>query len=167
MRHLFIAMAALLLASCSASNPPAPISANPTQDALAALPPSPAQTTVVQGLQDASYNLDSAVTVGALSASDPAPACLHSALTQLGISTPGNTVTPAASFVPKVSDLISAGAVLYIRAQQAQALIASGGIQVSVPCEALIGKLVMDAGKATAAGTIIGGSIAAQSVGLP
>lgn len=153
--RLAILAAACLLAACTASNPPPPISASPAQDAAAAasvLAPSSGpslQGTVTQGLQDASWNMDQAVIVGALDANDPAPACLHSVLTDLGLD-PAKPASPAASFVPRVSDLISGGAVLYIRAQQAKKLAAGGGPTFSIPCKALVGQLVIDAGKAAA-----------------
>lgn len=134
----------LILAGCTT------ISADPIHDVISAVPApssgSSIQGTVTQGLLDASSNLDKAVTVEALDATDPAPACLHATLKDLGID-PASPQSTVPSFVPKVSDLISAGSVLYIRAQQAKKLAANGGLTVQIPCKALIGQLVIDAGK--------------------
>lgn len=148
-RGFAILALALLCAACAS---PPPISSNPLQDIRAAAAPlapssGPSLTgTITQGLQDASFNLDNAVTVGALDAQDAAPACLHSALKQLGID-PTSPTPDAASFTPKVSDLISAASVAYIRARQAEKL-AGTGVTVDVSCKALIGQIVLDGGKA-------------------
>lgn len=145
MKRLIPLTIAAALAACAGSTlPPPPISANPVQNIQQAVAATPIGQTVVQGLQDAEWNLDQAIVVGALPSDDPADACMHSALTQAGIE-PGSTAAPAPSFVPKVSDLISGGSVLYILAQQAKA-VQGGGINVPVPCEALVGKFVLDAG---------------------
>ena len=114
-------------------------------DISGATPSAARPGTVTQGLLDAAYNLDQAVTVGALDATDPAPACVHGVLKDLGID-PANPSTPLPSFTPRVSDLISAGAVLYVRVQQAKRL--QGGIVVPADCKALIGQFVMDAAAA-------------------
>jgi len=159
MRLTLTAAACLALGAC-ATQPP--ISANPVQDVTqaAAANSLPLVGTVQQGLLDAEFNLDNAIVVGALPKTDPADACLHGALTQIGIEPQANgtPATPLPSFTPKVSDLISAGSVLYIRAQQLKALQGAGGLTVPVPCEAIIGQFVLDAGKA-GAGALPGGNI--------
>lgn len=149
---VLVGAVAALLAGCTNGPAVAPISANPLQDVsgiIAPLAPSTGpslQGTVTQGLLDASWNLDQAVAVGALDAQDAAPACLHSVLGDLGID-PANPATAAPNFTPHVSDLISGGSVIYIRARQAEKAAASGGPTFSLSCKALIGQFVIDAGK--------------------
>jgi hypothetical protein len=96
----------------------------------------------VTDLQSAAYNLDNAVLVGALSADDPAPKCIHDVLVKGGIELAPGSV-PAQSFAPKNDGVASAGAIAYIIAQQAKA-IAKQGVQVDVSCEALLGRVVID-----------------------
>lgn len=139
-----------LLAGCST------ISANPVQDVVTPAKGNPLGKVIVQGLQDASFNLDSAVTVGALDAADPAPACFHSILKQLGIDN-ASPSTPAASFTPRRSDLISEGSVLYIRARQAQRF-AGQGVSLPNDCKALVAQFMLDAA-ATAVRTQPGGGL--------
>ncbi len=124
---------ALLLSGCSAVN------GSFTQPLLPVV-----KATVEQGLINASWNLDQAIIVGALGPHDPAATCLHDILGYLGLE-PGSTLLP--SFTPRVSDLISEGSVLYIRAKQSQRL---AGVGVAVPegCKALLGQFVIDAGQA-------------------
>jgi hypothetical protein len=132
-----ISLAALALAGCAG---PLQISSDPI--------PKVTNPTIVTDLQSAAYDLDSAVTVGALAADDPAPKCLHGVLQKAGIETaPG--AAPAASFTPKVDGAASAGAVAYILAQQAKKL-AGGGVTLDVDCEALLGRVVIDGVKTTA-----------------
>lgn len=129
-------LAIVLLAGCTAQ----PISTAP----LGGLPGAAA---VQKGLVDAAYNLNSAIAVGILPADDPAAACFNETLTTLGIDpTSGAPIKAAGSFVPREGDLISAGSVAYIYAQQAGSLL-NGGITVPVGCEALIGKVVLDAAR--------------------
>ena len=136
---------AFALPACSS------LSANVAQDVLAVQTPAPTTpiaaatpaapsvvASVVTDLESASFNLDSAVGVGALSATDPAPACLHSVLTQLNIGG-----APAQSFVPRNDGLVSLAAIAYIRAQQLKTL-QSTGLTVSPACQAIVGKLVLD-----------------------
>lgn len=99
--------------------------------------------TITTGLQNAAWNLDQAVAIGALKKDDPAPVCIHGILQQAGLE-PIAGQTPAASFTPKVSDLISGGSVLYIVAQQAKAAKAQNFSQ-PVACDAVIGMFVRDA----------------------
>ena len=139
-----VGLLAMMLVGCTA------ISANPIRDVAKG----PVGDVVVKGLQDAAFNLDSAVKVGALSADDPAPACLHAVLTKLGAD-PANPVPPGASFAPRVSDLISAGSVAYIRLQQLKKA-QGAGIAVPVPCEAIIGRLLIDT--ASGAASVLPGS---------
>lgn len=140
-----------------------PISGNPVQDLAqqAAKPLAPSVPSlggvVLQGLQDATWNLDQAVAVGALDKADPAPGCFHGMLGQLGMD-PANPAPPAASFEPKVSDLISAGSVLYIRVQQAKKL-QGGGIAVAPSCKELIAQFMLDAAAAGANALPGGGAL--------
>jgi hypothetical protein len=145
-----ISLAALALAGCAG---PMQISSDPI--------PKLSNQTIVTDLQSAAYDLDSAVTVGALAADDPAPQCLHSVLQKMGIETPAGAA-PAATFVPKVDGAASAGAVAYILAQQAKKL-ANGGVQVDVSCEALLGRVVIDGAKLTAKALPIPGVLKALS----
>lgn len=147
---------ALVLGACTNS-----ISSNPLKDLvdagqppatttapIAGTPaPAPAANVIVTDIQSASFDLDQAVAVGALTADDPAPKCLHGVMTQLGID-PANPPAANASFTPKNDGLVSAGAILYIRAQQIKR--AGGAITVPVDCKSLIGQLVIDAGSAQA-----------------
>ncbi len=157
-------IAALTLAGC-ATQPP--ISGNIGKDVVSSLPAPTSgpslQGTVTQGLLDASYNLDNAVTVGALDANDPAPACLHAVLKDIGID-PSSTNPAAPSFTPKVSDLISAGSVLYIRARQLEHATGSG-ITMTIPCKAIVGQMVIDAGAAAKKATGLAG--ASMGLGIP
>jgi hypothetical protein len=142
---LILVVAAGALSACQS---PGTISAGLPQDIAAAVPesgPAGIKGTVTQGLVDTAWNLDEAIAVGALDRNDPAPGCLDAVLGDLGIGKSAGLPLP--SFTPKVSDLISGGSVLYIRAQQAKRL-AGGGIELQIPCQALVGKLVIDAAKA-------------------
>lgn len=170
MKHIVtICGLAVLLAACAA---PTPISSNVLKDVTQAAgnPAAPLTGTIIKGLQDSSFNLDNAMTVLALPPSDPAAACVHGVLQQVGADVT-NTLTdevPVAvsgtstsnQFTPKISDLLSAGSVAYIRFQQGKAAIGNG-ITVPVGCEALLGKIVIDgANKAAQTGTgILTGSI--------
>jgi hypothetical protein len=143
--RLVVVLLTLALAGCST------ISGDPLQD----VPKGPLGRVVIQGLQDATFNLDSAVTVGALSADDPAPKCFHSILVQLGAD-PASPAAPGASFTPKVSDLISFGSVLYIRAQQLKKS-QGGGISVPSDCKVLMTNFLLDAAGAGVKGLPGGG----------
>lgn len=140
---------ALLASGCSS---PQVISNNP-------LGQLPGAGTVQTGLVNAAFNLNSAIKIGVLPATDPAAACINQTLTLLGIDpTTGQPVAGASTFTPKVTDLISLGSVAYILAQQALPL-ANGGLQVPAQCEALIGKLVVDAARAQASALNAAGAI--------
>ena len=157
----FAIIGVLALAACAN---PTPISSNVIKDVTSSVnsPLAPVGGTIIQGLQDASFNFDNAVVVGALTKDDPAPGCAHGILQDLGAdvtnTTAGSTPVPMTgtsptSFTPKVSDLISFGSVAYIRLQQAKTL-QGGGLTVPVSCEAIIGKVVIDgANKAAGVGT--------------
>ena len=95
MRHMLALVLLLALAGCTT------ISANPIAD----LPKTHLGGVVIQGLQDASFNLDSAVTVGALTAADPAPPCFHAVLTRLGAD-PANPTPTGAEAVRAAVDAI-------------------------------------------------------------
>ena len=167
-RFIPISTCLLFLGACASNGTPLPISANPIQDIKNAVAPTTGTNDLVtQGLLDASFNLHSAVTVGALSATDQVPACVDSVLTDLGINPDGTPTTQAQSFTPKVSDLISLGSVIYIRAQQAKKLQAAG-LPESTSCDAVIGQIVRAAAKSgikIGAG-IVSGGIAAPILGV-
>ena len=139
-----------LLAACSN---PAPISSNPvttvTNIVSQANPGAGASAQAIQTqLLNAEWNLDQAVTIGILTATDPVDQCVHQVNTQLGIEpvAPGGTApTPAAQFTPRMTGLLDSGAVAYILAQQAQKLT-GGGITVPTGCKAIIGDLVIKGG---------------------
>lgn len=119
----------------SVSNPTAPISGSPQQ----------AQTlnlgqTFVTDLLSAQFDLNSAVQVGALSATDPAPGCLNDVVAKLGIDP---NAPPLPSFVPKDDGVISLASILYIRYQQLQAL-QGGGLTISPTCQQIVGKILID-----------------------
>lgn len=139
MKYVLI-LASLLLCACVST--PEKISGTPTTGGIPITNP-----TIVTDLQDAAYNLDNAVAVGALSVDDPAPKCLHSLLVKAGIEVPAGAV-PAQSFTPKHSGVASEGAIAYILVQQAKA-IAKVGVGPDDPsCEALVGRVVIDGVKA-------------------
>ena len=116
-----------------------PISGNIARDvsAVVILP------IIAEGLKEAAANFDGAVAVGALPADDPAPACVHGVLADLGLEGP---VAP--SFTPHVTTPMGAASVLYIRAHQVQ----NGAPQVPASCKELIGGLMIDLAKAAAEG---------------
>lgn len=140
---------ALALTACQT------LSANPAADITTNVAKTDLGKVIIQGLLDATSNLDQAVTVGALPKSDPAPGCFHAVLTQLGID-PANPAPAGASFTPKESDLISLGSVLYIRAQQLKAA-QGGGIQVPADCKLLVAQFMLDAAAYGAKGLPGGG----------
>ena len=163
-KTLIVMLGIATLAACAN---PAPISTNPAADVISTLKsiggPSTGVDPVTQGLIDAAFNLDSAQKIGILDANDAMPPCVHSVLTDLGIN-PDGTVTPNTNqFTPRISDLIGAGSVLYIRTKQAQKLQASG-LQTSIACDALLGQIVRAAAKA---GIKIGGSLASGGLASP
>jgi hypothetical protein len=100
--------------------------------------------TIVTDLQSAAYNLDQAVVVGALTADDPGPKCVHDFLVKAGVEAPAGGAVPG-SFTPKHDGLASAGAIAYILAQQAKH---ATGQPVSANCEALVGRIVLDGANA-------------------
>lgn len=174
-KHVFtiLAVAALALSACSTN---LPISASPINDL--ASQSGQVGATVVTGLQDAAFNFDNAVAVGALDKNDPAPACVHGILADIGqdvtvtltAATPvPSTVGTGTSYTPKISDLISAGSVAYIRAQQAKKLLGGSGLTVPVGCEAIVGKVVIDgANKASSMGlsVLTGGLVSKLPISL-
>lgn len=87
------------------------------------------------------FNLEKAVEVGALRADDPALGCLQMATAQLGIG------QKAPSFEPQRAGVLSEGAIIYIRIQQAKKLQGGTGADLPVSCLALIGLFVQDGAK--------------------
>lgn len=142
-----ILLSVALLAGCAT---PPPISTNPIQTVTNAVAATPIGGTVVTGLQNAAFNLDSAVQIGVLPMNDPADGCVHGALQLIGQDVvlgpmgenPVTPVTPTKQFTPKVTDLLSGGSVAYILAQQAKQ-IAGGGVTVPASCEQLVGHFVL------------------------
>ncbi|HEV2225052.1 MAG TPA: hypothetical protein VGR84_18820 [Candidatus Acidoferrales bacterium] len=129
MKNLIAAGALLVLAGCTT-----PISNNPIAS-------TPGAQVLGDDLVAAAFNLNSAISIHVLPPDDPAAACINTEVTQLGL---GQGAPAAESFVPENKGLISAGAIVYIHAQQIKAQL--GGLtQVPVSCEALVGKLVVDA----------------------
>lgn len=100
---------------------------------------------IIQGLKASKFNFAEAKRIGALKPDDPAEACVDSVLVSLGV---GGEVPQ--QFDPQVVDVISAGSVAYILARQLEAQQRSPGLQLSFDCKALIGQIVIDAGKVTA-----------------
>lgn len=139
-----------LLAACAS---PPPISNQPTNIVAKVVA---SDTTIATGLQNASWNLDQAVAIGALAADDPAPPCLHSALQLAGLEAIAGAPS-AQAFTPKVTDLISAGSVLYIQAKKLQG---AKPFEASPSCKAIVGDVVLQALKAgfTGATTVIPGA---------
>jgi hypothetical protein len=142
--------AAAALAACTAAGTPEPISSNPIQDinTIASNAAPGVAGDLVTQFQNAEYNLTTAQTDGLLSATDAAPACIHSANVLLGID-PGGA--PAVSFTPKETGLFDTASVLYILAQQALALKAQG-LTITPQCEQLIGHIMLQVGALTAQG---------------
>ena len=131
----YIILLALMFTGCAT---PPTVSNAPT-DSMVAQTIAPQGSTIAIGLQDAAFNLDSAVSIGVLQADDQAVACVHSALRLAGLEAiPGTT--PARSFTPKVSDLISGASVLYIQQVQSRN---QAPFTMSVGCKAVIGDLVI------------------------
>lgn len=137
MKHLAMLYAATLLVGCAT-----PISKSLTTDIAATVPNDRGASAIIQGLQDSAFNFDEAVRVGALDATDPAPGCVHGVLKDLGVEASAGTAPPAV-FTPRVSDLLSAGSVLYIRVKQAERL-AGTSVVVPTDCKALVGQLIID-----------------------
>lgn len=141
-RLLLLLAFPLALAACSAT---APIS-NAPLDVATSIIPKQATDTVQTGLVNASWNLHQAQAIGVLKPNDAAQVCVDGTLTDLGIDpTTGNSVktggSAETSFTPKVSDLISLGSVIYIRAEQLQTAKQSIAL-ISTNCDAIVGKFV-------------------------
>lgn len=131
---LALVFGAIFLGGCAISTSP-----------LGALPQ---DGVIANDLKAAVYNLDQAIAIGVLPEDDPAAGCLHGVLSDLGLD---GTATAAQSFQPKRDGLISEGAVLYIRAQQAKKARANR-IVLPKDCKAIIGQIVIDAAKVASRG---------------
>lgn len=153
-----------MLALCCCSNPP-PISGSPitnVTNAIGAAGGSGATDLVTTGILNAQYNLNEAVTVGALSATDPAPGCLNQAVGVMGLG-----ATAGASFVPKVTDAISLASVGYIYLAQVKQLT-GGSITVPTNCLAVIGQMVLDLQSGLNKGIISAGvATGGAAIGIP
>jgi hypothetical protein len=139
----------VLLSLIGCVSTPEKIQATPTGGS-GSLPIPVTNPTIVTDLQSASYNLDQAVAIGALSPDDPAPGCLHDFLQKAGIENPSGAVP--ASFAPRNDGIASAGSIVYIQIQQAKAISGQGGVSVAVSCKALLGQFVIDGATATVKG---------------
>lgn len=133
---LLIAIAALALSGCALMGGDIS-SAGPinTWNPVSRDPP----PLIAKDLLSAADNLDQAVVIGALSADDPAPKCLHSILQRSGLELPPGATNR--SFTPKNDGVASAGAIAYIVAQQLKNVKSA---PVDTNCEALLGRVVLD-----------------------
>jgi hypothetical protein len=138
LRYIPILCALLLLPACT-------ISGDLKSDIVASASSDGAPNIVVQGLLDAQFNFREAMRVGALDKTDPALACVDSVLADLGVG-----AAEAERFTPRVNELIGAGSVAYIRARQLEREANGPGFKLSFDCKALIGQIVIDAGKVAA-----------------
>lgn len=159
MKHAKFGKLTVMLSMLAGCATPPPITNTPQRE----LPiPIPADSSVGTGLINAAWNLDQAVGIGALPADDPAPSCVHGFLQQANLEpTPG--APPGKSYTPKVTDMISAGSVLYIRQRQA-----AGKAPYKPPasCDEILGAMVRQAAVAgfTQATTTIPGVAGLQSL---
>ena len=85
---------------------------------------------IMNDLKAASVNLNSAVRVGALPASDPAPDCLQNALDRFGEG--------QETFVPEIDGVVSLASIAYIRAKQLE-----NRAPVSMECKAMLGDILL------------------------
>lgn len=159
-----IIVMAMLLSACASTpnqissipafSPPPITAATGTPASIATPAPLPIQIsnpTIVRDLQAMASNIDQAVAIGALPKDDPAAPCIHDFLQRAGVeNAPG--ATPPQSFKPDNAGVFSAGAIIYILAQQSKATARAGGIQISQQCLALVGQIHLDAITATAKG---------------
>lgn len=137
-RLIAAAIAVFALAACA--NAPT-ISANPVASITSSI--FPEGGTVVTGLQNAAYNLDQAIAINVLPADDPADKCVHASLKMIGQDVGDMPAPKAPEFQSKITDLISAGSVAYILAEQAKNASANGGITIPTSCEQLVGHFVL------------------------
>jgi uncharacterized protein YfiM (DUF2279 family) len=116
---------------------------------------------VVQGLLDAQYNLENAVAVGALPAEDPALPCVKSVLADLGVGQ-----GEVQRFTPRVSELLSAASVAYIRARQLERE-RDTPFKLSADCKAIVGQIMIDFAKVASkgVGALPGGDLVKGVVG--
>lgn len=115
------------------------LSANPLQNLQGTL----VGKTLVQDIQDASWDLDQSLAVGILDLTDPAPTCLHDIMTKAGIDP---NAPKAPSFVPRRSGIVSEGAIIYAEVKILQRLQAGGlGGVVSPACKMVLGQFMIDA----------------------
>ena len=125
MRKLFLLLPLLFVAACSNTV------SNTALDSSSVLG---------KDLAAAKFNLDSAVTIGALPADDPAVGCVSAVLADLGLD------KEAVSFEPQREGVVSAGALIYIRVAQAKAF--KDSFKLPSDCDAVLGRLVIDSVKA-------------------
>jgi hypothetical protein len=137
-RLLYIAFALLF---CALAGCAAPISKSG---------PVPLPAGVARDLVATGWNLDQAVSVGAILPTDPAVACVHGVLAEAGLDTPACVPpippattpicpAPAPSFVPENKGAVSAGSIAYIHAQQLKGL---ASVTVPMECDAIVGQFV-------------------------
>ena len=126
---LFLAgLAGLFLSACSGPITNVPVAVDPA-------------SVVGKDLVAAKSNLQKAVEIGVLKPGDAALSCLSGVVHDLGLD--GETVV--LSFDPENAGLVSAGSILYIRAQQLKD--AAQSFQLPAECEAVVGKFVIDAAR--------------------
>lgn len=162
LRSIVTLIAALILTAC-ASTPDlivgasAPIVTQATPDSPRVVTPSPAAPAplltpgpiLAKDLVSATYNLDEAVKIGALSATDPAVGCMHDVLRQAGLDSNGAPAVERQSFVPKKDGAVSVGTTLYIIAAQARQAAAQR-FELAPECLQIVGRIHVDALKLTA-----------------
>lgn len=130
MKWLLAVLFALILAGCGSV----------TTISKSTGPTVSAGSVLGKDLVAAGANLDQAIAIGILPASDPAAVCVHGVLVQVGLENPVGA-PPAASFEASRQGVVSEGSIVYIKIQQFKNLKTVG---ISPECYALIGKLQVD-----------------------
>lgn len=103
---------------------------------------------IVTDLEATAANLNQAVAIGVLPATDPAVGCINDVLIKTGITVAPNS-TPAQTFTATNSGIVSAGSIAYIKIQLAKQL-SNHPVVISPECKQLLGQMQID-GLATAA----------------
>jgi hypothetical protein len=145
LRYIPILCALFLLPACGT------ISGDLKQDIVGGLStggerPAPLEA-IGTDLVNVDFNLTKAVEVGALLPDDPAQACVHGVVTDLGLN-PEAPKEPAPSFTPRSEGVLAKGSIAYIRVQQARRAARQPDYELSADCERLLGRIVLDAARA-------------------
>jgi len=155
MRNIVLTLAAVVaLAGCTN---PQPITNQPGSALLNTAENTPAGKVFIQDALDTGYNLNQAVTIGVLPATDLVVGCVNDELTKLGFDPATGAPLPGPavkSFVPKIGGVGSFASVAYIDIHQFQQ---AGGLSIPDPspaCLAVIGWIHFQALKAAAQGGI-------------